>query len=110
MFFLPFFGFDTEKGVYSMLGDPSKRFTLTSINDVASSVLQLSILAAANPNSVPDHVRISGDAKAPNEVAELMQKESGQKVEVKGGDYQAIKEEFTSKAAGTDAYLIEHLR
>lgn len=66
----------------------------------------MSVLATNDPASVPDHIRLSGDAKSFNEIADLMSKESGEAIEVKGGDYETIKKELFAR----DGHAFEHVR
>ncbi|KAG8859709.1 hypothetical protein FRB96_004283 [Tulasnella sp. 330] len=82
--FSAFLGFDTENGIYTSLGTGTsdKKIAITSTADIGASVARLSILAAADPKSVPDDVRISGDNKSINELAEIVSKATGKTIKV----------------------------
>lgn len=67
---------------------------VTALHDIGLALGQLSILATANPASVPDHVRIFGDCKSTQEIAAIIGKESGESIEVKGDNYTQKKAEF----------------
>lgn len=71
-------GLDYEAGSYSAVGSADIRNTFTSPGDIAKSIVRLSLLAAENSSSVPEYVRISGDAKSYREIAEIVRKEKGQ--------------------------------
>jgi len=81
--FGPYLGFDWKNRVFTAVGSPKTKVTFVHTKDIASSVARLSILAVQNPSSVPDRLRISGDAVSTEEFAEIFTKESGDKVEVK---------------------------
>lgn len=57
----------------------------------------MSVLASADPQSVPDHIRISGDAKSPRELAKIMGRESGEEIQVKGGNFEENRAKANSK-------------
>lgn len=52
------------------------------MTDVGAAVARLSILAVADPTSVPDEVRISGDNRSFNELAEIVGQAVGKKIKV----------------------------
>jgi len=79
----PWFGLDTKHGVYTSVGHPTAKVTLTSKTDIAFSLVRLAILATENPSEVPDKVRISGDAVSYQKIADVMSKESGETITVK---------------------------
>ena len=68
--------------------------TFNSLTDIASSVVRLSLLALENPASVPDSVRLNGDARSFREIAEIVEKETGKTIQVKSID----QAEYTASA------------
>ncbi|KAG8864086.1 hypothetical protein FRB96_006959 [Tulasnella sp. 330] len=87
----PWYGLDSKNRHYTSIGSAEKKFTVTSKDDVGASIVRLSLLAAGDPNSVPDHVRINGDAKPYEELAEIMGAESGEKIDVTEQDVDEYK-------------------
>lgn len=55
---------------------------MTSKADIARSLVRLSLLAAKDPVSVPDQIRLHGDAKSYKEIAEIMSRECGETIKV----------------------------
>ncbi|KAG8983576.1 hypothetical protein FRB94_007507 [Tulasnella sp. JGI-2019a] len=82
--FGPFFGLDTKSGVYTSLGSGTadKEVSITSTADIAAAVARLAIIAVADPTSVPDQVRITGDNRSFNELADIVGSEVGKKITV----------------------------
>ncbi|KAG8995392.1 hypothetical protein FRB94_009183 [Tulasnella sp. JGI-2019a] len=82
--FSPYFGLDTANGVYSTLGSGSseKKVAITATADIGAAVTRLSTLAVADPTSVPDLVRISSDNRSFKELAEIVGRETGKKINV----------------------------
>ena len=72
-------------------------YTVTSIGDVGRSVARLSILAAANPQSVPDFVHISGDVTSLKRVADKVGEIMGEPIQMHGGDAPVYLEKLTKK-------------
>jgi len=81
-FIKPVLGLDTDNNLFTAIGSADGKFTLTAKADIAASIARLAVLTAANPSSVPDHVRIAGDTKSIRELAEIFGRESGQKIQV----------------------------
>lgn len=81
----------------------------TALKDIGASVAELSLLAVENPSSVPDHVRISGDAKSTDELAAIFGQESGDKITTQGLDRATKKAEIDALSHGK-GYQIEYLR
>ena len=73
------------------------------MDDVTSAMIQLSVMAVRNPTSVPDHVKICGDAKSWKELAEILGKEVGEKIECKAIPLDEYMQ--TAEAKGFVAYL-----
>ncbi|KAG8899150.1 hypothetical protein FRC01_010644 [Tulasnella sp. 417] len=75
-------GIDTKNAVYTSFGSPDNLITFNSREDVSSSIVRISVLAAADPNSVPDFTRINGSAVSYNQLAALVGKARGTEIEV----------------------------
>ena len=56
--------------------------TLNSLVDIASTVVQVSLRALKDRDSIPDRIRISGNAKSYNELADIVRRELGGEVTV----------------------------
>ena len=82
----PEMGVDAKNRVVTAIGSLDNTVTFNSVLDVASTIVRLSIMAAADRNSVPDRVRINGDAKSYNEVANILRQELGVDIAVKSID------------------------
>ncbi|KAG8881603.1 hypothetical protein FRB97_009356 [Tulasnella sp. 331] len=82
--FSPFFGLDNKSGVYTSLGlgTSDKKVAITSTADIGAAIARLSTLAVADPQSVPDDVRISGDNKSWNELADIVGRATGKTIKV----------------------------
>jgi len=74
--------------------------TWTSLGDVGRTVAELAINAFADPNSVPNELRISGDVKSYREVAEIVGRQMGETIEVKGLDWETKRAEVDAEAHG----------
>jgi len=98
----PFFGIDIKNKVSEAWGSPDVKMSTTAINDIAHAIAQTAVLAANDPNSVPDDIRIQGDVTSHQEVADLVSKESGESIKVVGGDYDAIKKDLDDKYHGEE--------
>jgi len=105
----PWFGFDTKNHVYTAVGSPTAKFSTTSKVDVGYALAQLSVRAVENPSEVPDHVRISGDAKSFQEIAEIMGRESGVEIKVETIDVTEWKEKIHKEGKAKGDPLV-HLR
>ncbi|KAG8855824.1 hypothetical protein FRB96_006646 [Tulasnella sp. 330] len=81
---LPILGFDIENGVFTSLGvgTSDNKVSITSRADIGAAVARLSVLAVADPTSVPDAVRISGENRSINELAEIVGRATGKKIKV----------------------------
>ncbi|KAG8986573.1 hypothetical protein FRB94_006170 [Tulasnella sp. JGI-2019a] len=73
---------DTKNSHYTYVEPSTNRFTVTSKDDVGASIVRLALLAMNDPNSVPDEVQISGDAKSYRKLVGIMGSESGEKIDV----------------------------
>lgn len=76
-------GLDTSNRTYTVAGLPTNKFTVTSLTDIGKALARLSVLAADSPTSVPDHVRLSGDAVSFTDLARIVGSERGETIEVK---------------------------
>ncbi|KIO26434.1 hypothetical protein M407DRAFT_24283 [Tulasnella calospora MUT 4182] len=76
-------GLDTVNRTYTVSVLPANKFGITSMADVGTALARFSILAAENPASVPDHVRLSADAVSFAELATVVGNERGETIEVK---------------------------
>ncbi len=83
-------------------GDPAVRRSGTSTRDIGHAVVQLAVLAAANPSSVPDDIRICGDTKSHQELADIVSNVTGNPVKVVGGDWEANKRDLDAKPLGME--------
>ncbi|KAG8964442.1 hypothetical protein FRC05_003816 [Tulasnella sp. 425] len=75
-------GLDTKNGVYTSLGPADTPISFNAREDISSSVVRISVLAAADPKSVPDFVRINGSAISYNQLAALVGKARGAEIKV----------------------------
>ncbi|RGP78960.1 isoflavone reductase family [Fusarium longipes] len=66
----PWFGFDTKRGRYEAVGDPSQQTSYTSMYDVGKA---LAILASQPIDTISPEVHLSGDIKSMNEIANIME-------------------------------------
>jgi len=80
--FFPFLGWDAENLRYTAPAPATAKFTITSRADIGKSVARLAVLATAAPTSVSDHVRISGDLTSYKEIAEIVARHRGEKIDV----------------------------
>ncbi|KAG9019440.1 hypothetical protein FRB90_002263 [Tulasnella sp. 427] len=92
-------GLDTINRIYTAAGDPNNKFSVTSTTDIGSALVKLSILATENPASVPDQVRLSGDAVSIAELAQIVGKERAETIEVKTTDAAEMKRKFSENPA-----------
>lgn len=88
----PWYGLDTKCHHYTSVGPATGRFSMTSKDDIGRSLARLAILAANDPTSVPDRVRLSGDAKSYQELADIFSRENGEEIKVS----EESVEEFTA--------------
>jgi len=79
----PLMGMDFKNRTFTAVGDPKAKGTFTSLGDIGRAVARGSILAIQDPSSVPEYVRISGDALSFQDIADIVTKLTGDKVEVK---------------------------
>lgn len=96
----PWIGFDTPNKLYTSVGPATTRTSFTSKVDIARAVARLAVLATQDPANVPDHVRISGDAKSFAELAEIMGAESGDKIVVEEIDWNQFKDKLDREQGG----------
>ncbi|KIO26445.1 hypothetical protein M407DRAFT_74465 [Tulasnella calospora MUT 4182] len=75
-------GVDTKNAVYTSLGSADTPISFNSREDISSSTVRISVLAAADPNSVPDFTRINGSAASYNQLAALVGKARGTDIKV----------------------------
>ncbi|KAG8947804.1 hypothetical protein FRC04_010290 [Tulasnella sp. 424] len=83
--YAPGIGIDVANKTVTSVGEGSATVpaTFTSERDIAYSAVRLAILAAQDPSSVADQVRISGTSASWSHWAELLSKEVGANIEVK---------------------------
>ncbi|KAG8913426.1 hypothetical protein FRC00_002428 [Tulasnella sp. 408] len=99
-------GLDTANRVYTVPGLPSNKFTVTSMVDVGTALARLSILASDNPSSVPDYVRLSGDAVSFADLAKIVGDERGETIEVKSTSAAETKQKLIDNPAD----LLSHVK
>ncbi|KAG9046509.1 hypothetical protein FS837_004259 [Tulasnella sp. UAMH 9824] len=75
-------GLDIKNGVYTSFGPAETPISFNSREDISSSIVRISVLAAADPNSVPDFTRINGSAVSYNQLAALVGKARGTEINV----------------------------
>lgn len=75
-------GLDIKNGVYTSFGPAETPISFNSREDISSSIVRISVLAAADPNSVPDFTRINGSAASYNQLAALVGKARGTEIQV----------------------------
>ncbi|KIO26435.1 hypothetical protein M407DRAFT_24284 [Tulasnella calospora MUT 4182] len=92
-------GLDTVNRTYTVSGLPANKFGITSMADVGTALARFSILAAENPASVPDHVRLSGDAVSFAELATVVGNERGETIEVKSTSAAETKQKLIDNPA-----------
>lgn len=94
--YAPAIGIDIPNKTLTSLGQGSAtaRISFTSERDIAYSTVRLAILAAQDPSSVADSVRISGSSTSWSHMAELLSQELGTKFEVKELDDAPFKEKI----------------
>lgn len=89
----PWFGFDTEGGIYTCIGPKAVPFALTSKADIGRSLVYLSLLCMSSTNgAVPDEVHLAGSLASVEDIANAVMKESGKKIEIKEIDLGEFKE------------------
>ena len=111
-------GFDTANKTYTSIGDPSQRFSGTSKADIGRALAELSLLSLGRgAATVPDHVRIGGDAISFEEVPTILRKvrkELGKddiEITVKSEDIAAFREKTKARhAAEPNSDPLWHLR
>lgn len=92
-------GLDTLNRTYTVAGQPANKFSVTSTADIGLALARLSVLAVENPASVPDHVRLSGDAVSIADLAKLVGEVRGETLEVKTTDAAETKQKFIDNPA-----------
>lgn len=75
-------GLDTKNGAYTSLGPANTPISFNAREDISSSIARISVLAAADANSVPEFVRINGSAVSYNQLAALVGKARGAEIKV----------------------------
>ncbi|KAG8909002.1 hypothetical protein FRB99_000105 [Tulasnella sp. 403] len=109
--FMAVYGADLTNRVYTSVGSPSHKFTVVSEEDIARSTARVAILAAENPNSVPDIVRLHGQSISFHDMATAVSRESGELVEVKGLGYDEFKERlFRASPGGANGNTEDYVR
>ncbi|KAG8946363.1 hypothetical protein FRC04_011909 [Tulasnella sp. 424] len=78
----PALGLDTLGGVYTSVLSPDTRVSFLSRDDIASSVARISVLATANPASVPDYARINGSSISYRDLARLVGQVRGEEIKL----------------------------
>lgn len=91
------------------LGSPDIKVNLVGMQDIASSTARVVVLALDDPSSVPDWVRVTGDNKSFQEIAEIFSKVTGERITVKGRDWEKSRDELVAKAQGK-GYLFDYLQ
>lgn len=91
----PWFGLDTANKKYEVVGSADAPVTFTSLDDIGRAVAALASLPL---DSVPEEVRISGDALSIREVAGVIGKAGGGDIEVVEIDL----EHYKKKAQGAE--------
>ncbi|KAH9948291.1 hypothetical protein B0H21DRAFT_788404 [Amylocystis lapponica] len=106
--FGPWFSFDTANHVYTSVGPPTSRFSLTSKRDVGRALAAFSLVALVDPSKVPDILSISGTSVSYAEAAAIVQSvrkavgdADNQEIVVKSEDLAAFRE-ATRKALQSD--------
>lgn len=92
-------GLDTLNRTYTVAGQPANKFSVTSTADIGLALARLSVLAVENPASVPDHVRLSGDAVSIADLAKLVGEARGETIEVKTTDAAETKQKVIDNPA-----------
>ncbi|KAG8921180.1 hypothetical protein FRC01_000377 [Tulasnella sp. 417] len=75
-------GLDTQGKVYTAVLSSDTPVSFLSRDDIARSVARISVLAAADPASVPDHARISGSSISYRDLAQLVGRVRGEEIKV----------------------------
>lgn len=70
----PTVGFDFANNVFTSVGSPDARFSVTSLPDIGRAVSALALVALENPAKVPNYVRISGSSISHSEAREITQR------------------------------------
>ncbi|KAG9018159.1 hypothetical protein FRB90_012067 [Tulasnella sp. 427] len=89
-------GIDVQNKTVSSVGKDSAtaRISYTSERDIAYSTVRLAVLAAQDPSSVADRVRISGSNTSWSDIAKLLSVEHDSTFEVKELDDEPFKEKI----------------
>ncbi|KAG9046511.1 hypothetical protein FS837_004261 [Tulasnella sp. UAMH 9824] len=77
-----YLGLDTPNKVYTGVLSSDTPVSFLSRDDIARSVARISVLAAADPTSVPDHARISGSSISLRGLAQLVSQVRGEEIKV----------------------------
>ena len=78
---------------------------MTSKGDIGSTLVRLAVLSTADPDSVPDHVRVCGEAKSVNEIAKIIGEESGETIKVESVDPVQFKESINAETSDPAQFL-----
>ncbi|KAM0345661.1 hypothetical protein ACHAPU_006315 [Fusarium lateritium] len=99
----PWFGFNTKRGRYEAVGDPTQKTSYTSMYDVGKA---LTILACQPVASIPPEVHLSGDSKSITEIAELMEANGAGRIQVTSVPLETYKADVLAKPSPTpERYL-----
>ena len=85
------FGLDIKGRFLTAVGSPDTKVSFTSHADVGWTVARVAVLAINDPASIPDRVRVAGDSKSFQEIAEVVRDKLGGEVEVKSIDIEEYK-------------------
>ncbi|TVY67177.1 Isoflavone reductase-like protein TP7 [Fusarium oxysporum f. sp. cubense] len=102
----PWFGFDTKRGRYEAIGDPSQKTSYTSMYDVGKA---LAILASQPVGTIPSEVHLSGDSKSMNEIAEIMEANGADRIQVTSVPLESYKTSALAKPSPTPERCLRFL-
>ncbi|KAI0797753.1 hypothetical protein C8Q75DRAFT_17554 [Abortiporus biennis] len=74
--FGPWFGFDVANKTFHVVGSPDTKISFTSKADIGRTLAELALLAQSpsTASTIPDYVRISGDAVSYDDVKDIYEK------------------------------------
>ncbi|KAF4437780.1 isoflavone reductase family [Fusarium acutatum] len=99
----PWFGFDTKGGRYEAVGDPAQKTSYTSMYDVGKA---LAILASQPAGTIPPEVHLSGDNKSMAEIAQIMEANGADRIQVTSVPLESYKASVLAKPSPTpERYL-----
>jgi len=105
-FFGPWWGFDHAHKTFTSIGSPTQRISVTSKADVARALAELSILAlSTNAATVPNYVRISGDAISFQEAKTLLERVRAELGDTEAGEIIVKSEDLESFRANVKEQL-----